>query len=70
MLCLKALARHDYGFRKMVQEDGYFNHIALSLQNENPRTRLIALQTLTIAANEPSEGMQVGEGAMFSCWTE
>ena len=32
MLCMRALVKHDYGFRKIVTEDGLLGRIALSIQ--------------------------------------
>jgi len=48
--------KHDYGYRKVLNEDGLLNVVALSIQNENPATRLAALNMLAMAAADVNDG--------------
>eukprot|EP00048_Salpingoeca_helianthica_P023316 m.23583 g.23583 ORF g.23583 m.23583 type:complete len:978 (-) comp8539_c1_seq1:23-2956(-) len=64
MLCMRALMKHDYGFRKITSEDGLLGRIALSIQNENPRTRLVAVQMIARAAGDPHGGAVAALDAM------
>eukprot|EP00052_Salpingoeca_macrocollata_P009845 m.77324 g.77324 ORF g.77324 m.77324 type:complete len:908 (+) comp17281_c0_seq1:168-2891(+) len=64
VMCFKGLMRHDYGFRKILGEEGFLNRIAESIQNENPRTRLAAMQMLAAAANDVQGGSLVALDAI------
>ena len=54
--CLHAIMRHDYGFRKILDEENIMNTIAVSIQNEVPATRLAALEMLAMAAADVHDG--------------
>lgn len=48
--------KHDYGFSKVVNEDGVLQYVAVSIQNEAEKTRLAALQIVALAAAEKRTG--------------
>ena len=54
--CMHAIMRHDYGFRKILDEENIMNTIAVSIQNEVPATRLAALEMLAMAAADVHDG--------------
>eukprot|EP00055_Hartaetosiga_balthica_P017277 m.114632 g.114632 ORF g.114632 m.114632 type:complete len:949 (-) comp9281_c4_seq1:142-2988(-) len=56
ILCTKALMKHDYGFRRLLQEGDFLYRIVLNLDDANPRTRVTVMQILAIVANNPSGG--------------
>lgn len=57
MLCVKALMKHDYGFRKILQEDeGILMSIIRSFSSTNPRTRVAVMQIMAVVANNPAGG--------------
>lgn len=58
-MCIKAIMRHEYAFRKIIEEQAFINHIAISLRNENARTRLAAVQMLAAAASDPTKSVSV-----------
>ncbi|EDQ90265.1 uncharacterized protein MONBRDRAFT_31999 [Monosiga brevicollis MX1] len=56
ILCLKALMRHDYGLRKVLDEHGFVNRIILNLASEVPRTRTAIVQMMAALAANPGGG--------------
>jgi hypothetical protein len=56
MLCLKALMKQDYGFRKLLDEPGFLQRIALNLDTAESRTRVTVMQMMALAASNPSGG--------------
>eukprot|EP01147_Barroeca_monosierra_P001750 gene1750-4863_t len=57
VLCVKALMKHDYGFRKILQEDeGILMSIIRSFSSTNPRTRVAVMQIMAVVANNPAGG--------------
>eukprot|EP00043_Microstomoeca_roanoka_P008796 m.84566 g.84566 ORF g.84566 m.84566 type:complete len:956 (+) comp14393_c0_seq1:225-3092(+) len=56
VLCVKALMKHDYGFRKVLQEEGFLNSIIRCLSSTNIRTRIAVMQIMAVVANNPSAG--------------
>ncbi|EGD81374.1 hypothetical protein PTSG_02093 [Salpingoeca rosetta] len=56
VLCVKALMKHDYGFRKVVQEAGFLYRIVRCFTSTNPRTRVAVMQIMAVVANNPSGG--------------
>eukprot|EP00730_Choanoeca_flexa_P009306 TRINITY_DN12625_c1_g4_i1.p1 TRINITY_DN12625_c1_g4~~TRINITY_DN12625_c1_g4_i1.p1 ORF type:complete len:948 (+),score=345.06 TRINITY_DN12625_c1_g4_i1:238-3081(+) len=59
ILCLKALMRYDYGFRKVLDEPGFVNRIILNLASDVRRTRTIIMQMMGLIAANPSGGHDV-----------
>ncbi len=56
LLCMRALMKHDYGFSKVVTEPGYLDTVAESVQDDNPRTSILAMQMLALAATDRAAG--------------
>eukprot|EP00056_Hartaetosiga_gracilis_P005313 m.83493 g.83493 ORF g.83493 m.83493 type:complete len:949 (+) comp12123_c0_seq2:16-2862(+) len=56
ILCIKALMKHDYGFRKLLQEGDFLYRIILNMDDRNLRTRVTVMQIMAIVANNPSGG--------------
>ena len=64
ILSMRALVKHDYCFRKITNEEGLLGRIALSIQNDNPRTRLITVQIIARAAADKDGGSIAALDAM------
>ena len=56
VLCVKALMKHDYGFRKVVQERGFLDTIVGCFTSTNRRTRIAVMQIMAVVASNPSAG--------------
>jgi hypothetical protein len=56
MMALHAIMKHDYGFRKILDEENIMNSIAVSIQNDNQATKLAALEMLAMAAADVHDG--------------
>eukprot|EP00049_Salpingoeca_infusionum_P027281 m.31484 g.31484 ORF g.31484 m.31484 type:complete len:956 (-) comp9422_c1_seq2:510-3377(-) len=70
ILSLKGLMRHDYGFRRVMQEADFLNKVITCLRSPNFRTRVAVMQIMAVVANNPAGGVTRTANAFhyFSCF--